>query len=237
MGSNRPRLVSGSRDHTVKVWDIELGHELLSLPISDRNADPVSEVLVSPDGLRIAATDGNFDLGNSGKVVRVWSANPPPQLPAIDPDDSSLSTLERDLKRLCQCQWVNTDPQAAWMALTAKEQELTTGGKPWTKVVLDIQPRVRDLTPGEKSHSLQPTFFTEKDTKGGGMLHWLQGREENGKRYLVMRNKSEMEYKIEFEFVGDTLRVRGRYLHWESASGFTMAPEVFDGEYKAVPRE
>jgi len=96
LGAKWPRLVSGSYDHTVMVWDPEIGQELLSLPLSDRNSDRVQHLFVSPNGLRIAATDGMTEMGLGGKIVRVWSATPPPQRPATDEDAFALTPVERD---------------------------------------------------------------------------------------------------------------------------------------------
>ena len=58
------RIVSGSADRTVKVWDAETGQELLSLK---GHAGLVSSVAISPDGKRIVS-------GSADKTVKVWDA-------------------------------------------------------------------------------------------------------------------------------------------------------------------
>jgi WD40 repeat protein len=58
------RLVSASRDGTVRLWDVESGQVLLSLP---GVAGPVLSVAFSTDGRRIAAVDTD---------VLVWEAMP-----------------------------------------------------------------------------------------------------------------------------------------------------------------
>jgi WD40 repeat protein len=69
------RLVSSSHDHTVKLWDAETGQELLSLPLGSHPDARVEHVLVSPDGRRIAATNGFPEVGSGGDVVMVWQTN------------------------------------------------------------------------------------------------------------------------------------------------------------------
>jgi WD40 repeat protein len=56
------RIVSGSRDKTVKVWDAATGQETLTL-------EGASSVAFSPDGRRIVS--GGWD-----GTVRVWDAGP-----------------------------------------------------------------------------------------------------------------------------------------------------------------
>lgn len=58
------RLVSGSGDRTVRIWDVYNGQCSLTLSIEDG----VTTVAVSPDGSLIAA-------GSLDRTVRVWDAN------------------------------------------------------------------------------------------------------------------------------------------------------------------
>jgi WD40 repeat protein len=71
------RIVSGSFDHTVKLWDPDSGQELLSLPMGSQPDQRVEHVLVSPDGSRIAATDGHPEAGAGRReTVMVWTVLP-----------------------------------------------------------------------------------------------------------------------------------------------------------------
>jgi WD40 repeat protein len=71
------RFVSGSFDHTVKLWDPNSGQELLSLPMGPYPDPRVEHVLVSPDGRRISATDGHPEAGAGPRVtVMIWSVKP-----------------------------------------------------------------------------------------------------------------------------------------------------------------
>jgi len=48
------RIISGSKDKTLKLWDTETGKELLTL---DEHTDAVKYVAFSPDGLNIVSAD------------------------------------------------------------------------------------------------------------------------------------------------------------------------------------
>ena len=92
------RIVSGSRDHTVKVWDVQTGKELLTL--KGHNWD-VFSVAFSPDGKRIA--EGSLD-----HTVKVWDAHTGQQLlsltghidivfsVAFSPDSKRLASGSKD---------------------------------------------------------------------------------------------------------------------------------------------
>jgi WD40 repeat protein len=56
------RIVSGSRDNTLKVWDAQTGQEMLTLEGHSGRVDSVS---FSPDGKRIVS--GSWD-----KTLKIW---------------------------------------------------------------------------------------------------------------------------------------------------------------------
>ena len=59
------RIVSGSVDNTVKVWDADKGTEIAHPQGAHR---PVTSVAFSPDGKRIVS-------GSQDKTVKVWDAD------------------------------------------------------------------------------------------------------------------------------------------------------------------
>ncbi|KAJ2912270.1 hypothetical protein MD484_g8144, partial [Candolleomyces efflorescens] len=66
ISSNGERIVSGSEDRTVRVWDMKTGN-LVAEPLVE-HADSVTCVAISPDG-------GWVVSGSRDRTVRVWDAN------------------------------------------------------------------------------------------------------------------------------------------------------------------
>jgi hypothetical protein len=109
------------------------------------------------------------------------------------------------------------------------------GGKPWKKVELEIMKLGDSPDPQGRTHSVQLTFFKPDDETFSFGPTRVEIREEKGKRFLVAANQDKVEYRIEYEFVGDKLRMRGSYLRREPSSAAIFIPEVFDGDYVAIP--
>jgi WD40 repeat protein len=61
--SDCQKAVSGSRDKTLKVWDLESGHELATLT---GHTDPVRSVAVTPDNCRIVSISDR-------STIKVWN--------------------------------------------------------------------------------------------------------------------------------------------------------------------
>ena len=62
LGNQQSRLAVASAGHTVKVWDVDRGKELLTLK---GHIGPVNTVVFSPDGKRLASA------GND-ETIKVW---------------------------------------------------------------------------------------------------------------------------------------------------------------------
>lgn len=61
-------LVSGSYDHTVKVWNLNNGKLIRTL---DGHKDGVNDVAIAPDG-KLFFTAGGTAESNTSKVIKVW---------------------------------------------------------------------------------------------------------------------------------------------------------------------
>ena len=106
------RIVSGSRDKTVKVWDAATGQELLSLK---GHTGEVSSVAFSPDGKRIVS-------GSEDQTVKVWDAATGQEAPLPQGPHQTGSTAwrsARDGKRIVSGSWDKT--VKVWDAATGQE--------------------------------------------------------------------------------------------------------------------
>jgi hypothetical protein len=147
---------------------------------------------------------------------------------------SEDKSIEEDQKRFTASKWQNEKPEAAWNKLPDMQKE-QLGGKPWKNVELEVKKLGDSPDPQGRTHSVQLSFFKPDDEKFSLGTTSVEIREEKGKRLLVVTNLDKVEYKIEYEFKGDKLQMRGSYLRREPSSGAIFILEVFDGEYVAIP--
>ncbi|KAB5590791.1 WD40 repeat-like protein [Ceratobasidium theobromae] len=80
------RILSGSLDETIRVWDGQTGKMVLD-PLQG-HTDSVNSVAFSPDGTRIVS-------GSRDKTIRVWQARSPHATQNLVQDHSNLSHATR----------------------------------------------------------------------------------------------------------------------------------------------
>jgi hypothetical protein len=149
---------------------------------------------------------------------------------------SEVKSVEEDKKLLTASKWQNEKPDAAWNKLSDKHKN-ELGGKRWKKVELEIKTLSDSPDPQGQTHTAHLTFFKPDDEKFSFGTIPVEIREVKGKRFLVTTNLDKVEYKIEYEFKGNKLQMLGSSLRREPSSGAIFIPEVFDGEYIAIPPE
>ena len=77
------RLVTGSHDHTAKVWDVASGKVLLTL---NGHAGNIYSAAFSPDGQRIAT-------GSGDRTAKVWDASSGEEILTLKGHDGSFSSV------------------------------------------------------------------------------------------------------------------------------------------------
>jgi hypothetical protein len=148
-------------------------------------------------------------------------------------DEKRTRSIEQDKVLLTASKWQNEKPETAWNKLSYVHKE-QFGGKPWKRVELEIAKLGNSPDPQGRTHRVQLSFFKPDDEMFSFGPASVEIREEKGKRFLVAANQDKVEYKIEYEFIGDKLRMRGSYLRREPSSGAIFVPEVFDGNYVPI---
>ena len=117
VSSDGQRIVSGSTDQTVRIWNAQTG-EPIGQPLQGHTG-PVWSVAISPDGQRIVS-------GSDDQTVRIWEGNwpgwmrlacdrlkyhplltAPETLPFLDEEAINIG---RDAKAACDAQpWLQPD--------------------------------------------------------------------------------------------------------------------------------
>ena len=91
------RIVSGSADHHLKVWDAQTGKELLTLT---GHTDELNRVAFSPDGKHL--------VSNSDHELKVWDAQTGRELLIGHTFPVSSVAFSPDGKRIVSGSWDNS---------------------------------------------------------------------------------------------------------------------------------
>ena len=111
------RIVSGSGDETIRIWDATTGKELETL---EGHTAGVTSVSFSPDGKRIVS-------GSSDNTIRIWDATTGKEFETLKGHTADVETVSfsPDGKRIVSGSWDNTI--RIWDATTGKELETLEG--------------------------------------------------------------------------------------------------------------
>ncbi len=90
------QAISASLDHTLKVWDLEYGRELLTLR---GHTDRVTGIAVTPDGRWVISSSSDRSLKvwdlEQGVVMATFSGETPLQVCAFGPDGKTIIVGEQ----------------------------------------------------------------------------------------------------------------------------------------------
>jgi hypothetical protein len=136
------RIVSGSEDNTLKVWDAQTGQELLTLK---GHSFAVSSVSFSPDGKRIVS-------GSSDKTVRVWDLETGQETLKEHSFAVSSVSFSPDGKRIVSGSEDNT--LKVWDAQTGQET-LTLKGHSGTVFSVSFSPDGKRIVSGSWDKTLK----------------------------------------------------------------------------------
>jgi U3 small nucleolar RNA-associated protein 15 len=99
--------VTGSYDHTVKVWDMRLQKEVISITVHNNENDhllsPVESLVLYPSGSMLAVGAGNevkiFDLATGGRLLHTMS-NHVKTVTCVDIDKTGTRLLSGSLDHM-----------------------------------------------------------------------------------------------------------------------------------------
>lgn len=107
------KVISGSSDHTVKVWNLNTGAEVLTLR---GHTSPVNAVAVTPDGTRVIS-------GASDNTVRVWNLATGTEIQRFDGHNHPVVAVAvtPDGKKVVSASIANYNSMKAWDLDTGEE--------------------------------------------------------------------------------------------------------------------
>jgi WD40 repeat protein len=155
------RILSGSDDKTLKVWDAESGSELMTLRGHD---DSVMSVAFSPDGKRIVS-------GSDDNTIKVWDADSGSELMTLRGHQAEVWSvaLSPDAKRIISGSWDKT--LKVWDANSGSEL-MTLGGHEESVMSVVFSPDGKRIVSGSNDKTLKIW-----DADSGSELMTLRGHE------------------------------------------------------------
>jgi WD40 repeat protein len=206
------RIVSGSRDKTVRVWDAESGAELAVLCGHESG---VASVSYSPDGRRIVS-------GSADHTVRVWEAASGTELAVLRGHENMVRSVSYspDGRRIVSGSADNT--VRVWDAESGAELVVLRGHEDWVRSV-SYRPDGRRIVSGSGSMGQQhDNTIRVWDAQSGIALAVLHGHEA----WVQCVSYSPDGHRIVSGSADKTVRV------WDAESGTELA--VFRGHEDLV---
>jgi hypothetical protein len=153
----------------------------------------------------------------------------------IGDDKTPQRSIEEDWKAMLTSDWVNKKTDVAWSKLT-DDQKQAYGNKGWQRAEVKFTEVPAKLAgPSGLKYRVAISFFAEGAKEANPS--WSMGfkfMDEKESRYLLLKNKDDQEFKIEYSLKDATLILKGTYKSRDPKSAVIVTPTVFDGEYETV---
>jgi WD40 repeat protein/serine/threonine protein kinase len=206
------RIVSGSGDNTLKVWDAETGQETLTL---EGHTDPVMSVSFSPDGRRIAS--GSFD-----NTLKVWDVETGQEMLTLEGHSGWVWSVafSPDGRRIVSASSENT--LKIWDAETSQELLTLKGHSDYVTSVA-FSPDGRRIVSGSNDNTLKIW-----DAKTGQEMLTLKGHSKSvysasfspdGKR--IVSGSEDETLKVWDAETGQEMFTLKRHSGWVCCASFS----------------
>jgi len=166
------RIISGSSDNTVKVWDLNTGAEVLTFT---GHASPVNAVAVAvtPDGTRVIS-------GSSDNTVRVWNLEEGTETLTFNGHSLPVVAVAvtPDGKKVVSASIATINSIKVWDLATGKE-ELTLKGHGDLVRTVSIPPENQIISASDDG-----TIKVWNLTNGQALFRHIHGQEDAGKRVV-----------------------------------------------------
>ncbi|KAJ6575629.1 WD40 repeat-like protein [Mycena vulgaris] len=123
--SDGSRAISGSRDKTIRIWNVSTGKQLQQL---DGHNDSVNSVTFSSDGSR--AISGSHD-----KTIRIWDVSTGKQLQQLDGHDGWVNSITFSLDGSRAISGSRDKTIRIWDVSTGKQLQQLDGHDDWVNSV------------------------------------------------------------------------------------------------------